>query len=73
MSAPDWVTEALAEFPPLGTTEHVTTLLQTSQRNLYRLVSAGRIHAVRAKDSGSSRLLFPKSSVEKYLRSLEVE
>jgi excisionase family DNA binding protein len=38
-----------------------------------RLVREGRLHAVRRAKAGSSKILIPRASVEKYLRSLEVE
>jgi excisionase family DNA binding protein len=67
----DWVGEALSGLPPMVTTSEATTLLRTSRRNLYRLVARGRLHAVRAAEAGSSPLLIPRSSLERYLRSLE--
>ena len=69
---PDWVAEAVASLPPLVTTGEAIATLRTSKRNLYRLVAAGRLHAVRQAERGSSRLLIPRASIEKYLRSLDV-
>ncbi len=68
---PTWIDEALAGLPPLLTAAEATTVLRTSRRNLHRLVMAGRIQALRATESGSSRVLIPRAALEKYLRSLE--
>ncbi len=69
--APAWISEIISAQRPLMTAKEVAGLLRTSQRNLYRLVASKKLHAVRSAESGSSPLLFPRSSVEKYLRRLE--
>lgn len=68
----NWVTETLAGTPAIMTVEELVSLLRVSRRQVYRLLSNGRIHAVKQAEGGSSRHLVPRSSVEKYLRSLEV-
>jgi len=70
-AAADWVACALDGLPKILTSPEVQGVLRTSRRNLYRLVASGRIHAVRAAEGGSSRLLIPKTSLEKYLRALD--
>jgi excisionase family DNA binding protein len=70
---PDWIADVLVDLPKVLTSKEAQKALRTSQRNLYRLVKAGRIHAVRGSESGSSRLLIPRASVEAYLRGLEVQ
>lgn len=69
---PDWITDVIAKLPTLLTVAEVTGVLRTSRRNLYRLTAAGRIHTLRASESGSSRLLIPRASLESYLRGIEV-
>lgn len=66
----DWIGDVLASLPPLCTTAEAAKALRTSRRNLYRLTSAGRIRAVRREHAGSSRLLIPRTEIERYLRSL---
>ncbi|MEO8905517.1 MAG: helix-turn-helix domain-containing protein [Polyangiaceae bacterium] len=72
-TAPTWVKEAVAGLPPLVTVEELVTLLRTSRRQVYRLISDGRLPSVKQSEGGSSRNLVPRASVEKYLRGLEVE
>ena len=69
-SAADWVTEALKDAPAILKSAEACAILRTGRRNLYRMVAAGRLDGVRAHDSGSSRLLIPRASLERYLRSL---
>jgi excisionase family DNA binding protein len=69
----NWVTKTLAGTPAILTTEELVVLLRMSRRQVYRLLTSGRIHAVKQAEGGSSRHLIPRSSVEKYLLSLEVE
>ncbi len=67
----DWIDEAIADLPPILTVKEACSVLRTCNRNLRRMISAGRLHAVRPVESGSSRLLIPRASVERYLRSLD--
>lgn len=67
----DWIGETVANLPPLVTVSEAISLLRLSRRHFYRLLAAGRLHAVKTADGGSSKHLIPKSSLEKYLRSLE--
>lgn len=66
-----WITEALADLPPIVTVEEAADVIRTTRRNLYRMVAAGRLHAVKAAEGGSGRLLIPRASLEKYLRRLD--
>lgn len=66
----DWVTEALGDTAAILTAPETCKILRCGRRNLYRLIAAGRIQGLRAHDSGSSRLLIPRASVEAYLRGL---
>ncbi len=63
----------MAGLPPLVTVEELVKLLRTSRRQVYRLISTGRIQTVKQSDGGSSRNLAPRTEVHKYLRSLVVE
>ncbi len=70
-AAPDWIEDTLEDLPPLCTTAEAVSLLRTSRRNLYRMVARGRLNALRQESSGSSRLLFPRSELARFLRSME--
>jgi excisionase family DNA binding protein len=72
-AARDWIEEALCDLPKVLTVKEALGVLRMSSRNLYRLVQLGRIHAVRPSEVGSSRLLIPRTSLESYLRALEVK
>jgi excisionase family DNA binding protein len=67
------VSEAVADLRPLATVEETAKVLRVCTRQVRRLTVAGRLHAVRAAHGGSSRLLVPRASIEKYLRSLDGE
>lgn len=67
----DWVTIALEGLKPIVTVQEAIEVLRTSRRNFYRLVSSGKVHAVKAAEAGSGRLLIPRKSLERYLRGLE--
>jgi excisionase family DNA binding protein len=67
----DWIGEVVADLKPLATVKEAIVVLRTSRRNIYRLIAAGKIHAVRPAEEGSSPYLIPRASIEKYLRSLE--
>lgn len=70
-SEKDWVEEAIEGLPPLLTVKEACTVLRTSARNFYRLAAAGRIYAPKSSESGPARLLVPRASIAKYLRSLD--
>jgi len=70
---PDWIDDALAQVGPLLTAPEAGAVLRTSKQSVRRLVRAGRLQAVRLAETGSSKILIPRASIEKYLRSLEVE
>jgi len=67
--ATDWIAEVVRELPSLATAEEAARALRTSPRNLRRMIAAGRIVAVRSRDSGSSRVLVPRSAIASYLAS----
>ncbi|NRA34569.1 MAG: helix-turn-helix domain-containing protein [Polyangiaceae bacterium] len=71
MTYKPWIDEALRDVPPLSTTLEAMSLLRTSRRNLYRMVARGKIRALRPERSGSSRLLFAKAELARFLRTLE--
>ena len=66
----DWIDEATAGMPALVTANEAALLLRTSPRNVRRMVADGRITGVRARETGSSRLLVPSSEIGRYLRGL---
>lgn len=67
----DWISETVADLPPLTTAAEAAKALRTSPRNLRRHVAAGRLKSLRAEESGSSRVLIPRSEIVRFLRSLE--
>ncbi len=71
-SSADWIAETVAALPPLVTVKEAMHLLRSSKPTVYRLAAAGRLRAVRASERGSSPMLFPRSELERFLRSLEV-
>lgn len=73
MTAVDWIDEALAGLPPILTVSEAMRVLRSSSRNLRRMVGDGRIQGLRSVDAGSSRVLIPRVSVERYLRALAGE
>jgi len=64
-----WIGEAVASLPPLATAKETAAVLRTTPRNLRRHVIAGRITSVRAELGGSSRVLFPRAEVARFLRA----
>jgi excisionase family DNA binding protein len=66
----DWISDALAAVPAIVTADEAMSVLRMSRRNFYRLTSRGVIRAHRAREAGSSRLLIPRSELERYLRGL---
>jgi excisionase family DNA binding protein len=73
VSGSDWVADVVAKLHPLCTAGEAANALRTSTRNLRRMIADGRLGAVRAVESGSSRVLVPRAEIERYLRSLFVE
>jgi excisionase family DNA binding protein len=67
----DWVAAAVGHLPSLVTVAEVVAVLRLSRRHLYRLVAAGKLMAVRHTEGGSSPLLIPRASIERYLRGLD--
>lgn len=65
----DWIAETVAGLPPLVTAKEASTVLRTTTRNLRRHIAAGRIVAIRAEESGSSRVLFPRAEIARFLRA----
>lgn len=68
----DWVSAAAAELPALATIDEAASQLRMSTRNLRRKIASGEIRALRARESGSSRVLLPAAEIERYLRRLVV-
>lgn len=69
----DWVDEALAGQPALMDADQTCGALMMSRATLNRRMALGLIRAVRHRDSGSARLIFPRAEVARYLRSLGSE
>ncbi len=68
MSA-SWIADAVAGLPALCTTDEACSVLRCSRRHLYRLLSCGKLRAVKA-GAGASRVLVPRAAVADYLRGL---
>ena len=68
----DWISEVVSQLRPMATAVEAANALRTSPRNLRRMIADGRLSAVRQRESGSSRVLVPRKSIEQYLRNLEV-
>jgi excisionase family DNA binding protein len=66
----DWISETCASLKPLATAAEAADTLRVSKRTLARYVATGRIKAIRGDDAGSSRVLIPRSEVERFLRGL---
>jgi excisionase family DNA binding protein len=71
MSGADWIADTVASLAPLTTASEAAAALRTSPRNLRRMIADGRICAVRAKETGSSRVLIARVEIARYLRGLE--
>lgn len=69
----DWIADAVGTLKPLATVNETCAVLRTSTRNLRRMIATGRLKSVRARESGSSRVLVPRVEIEHYLRSLQVQ
>lgn len=67
------VSPATAPIAELLTIAETARMLRMSDRNLRRLIARGRIKAMRARQTGSSRVLIPREEIERYLRSLRAE
>ena len=63
------IVEVASTLPPLATVIEVADLLRVNPRTIKRYIASGRIRSVRA-DVGSSRVLSPRTEVERYLRGL---
>jgi excisionase family DNA binding protein len=68
----DWIADTVARLEPLTTIGEAAKSLRTSTSSIRRLMAVGRIHAVRQRESGSSRVLIPRLEIERYLRGLSV-
>jgi excisionase family DNA binding protein len=68
---PTWIQKTIAKLEPHATTEEAMAALRCSRRTLSRLISSGRIHAVRRSPGGPSRLMITSDSIAAYLCSLE--
>ena len=66
----DTITEIENSLPVLATANEAAKVLRTSGRNIRRMIVAGRITALRAQESGSSRVLIPRAEIGRYLRGL---
>lgn len=66
----DSISEIENSLPALATANEAAKVLRMSGRNLRRMIVAGRISALRARESGSSRVLVPRAEIGRYLRSL---
>lgn len=67
---PEWVQETVAELPPIATMEETMKFLRCSRRTLTRLLSSGRLRAVRISKGGSPQMI-PRYAIGAYLASLE--
>lgn len=65
-----WIDDALADVPALATADEVRAVLRLSRRHLYRLLAAGKLHAVKM-GVGSSRVLIPRSALRDFLANME--
>jgi excisionase family DNA binding protein len=65
----DWIAETIRELKPLATASEAANVLRMSTRHLRRMITSGRITAVRARESGASRVLVPRSEIERFLRA----
>jgi len=65
----DWISDVVADLPALATAAETSKALRTSPRNLRRHIAAGRLVAIRAEESGSSRVLVPRAEIERFLRA----
>jgi hypothetical protein len=65
--SPVWIQEAVADLPALTTAAEAARALRTSPRNLRRHIAAGRLKAIRAEETGSSRVLIPRLEIVRFL------
>jgi len=70
ISTDEWISEATSTLAPLANVKEVAAVLRTTPRNVKTMLSRGRLTAIRPTESGSSRLLIPRKSVEAYLHGL---
>jgi len=66
----DWVTDTIADLPPLATTGETSKALRISTRTLARYCERGLLRAVRVDDSGACHVLIPRLEIERFLRGL---
>src|SRR5260221_5305576 len=66
----DWISETIAGQPPIMTLAEASILLRMHERSIRRLVSLGRMTAIKNADRGSSRVRIPRAEVERYLRAV---
>lgn len=66
----DWIDETVSALPPLARIGEVCELLRIDERTARRLVASGTLRAVKARETGSARLLFPRAEVARYLSAL---
>lgn len=66
----DWISETIVALPPILTLKEASTLLRMHDRSVRKLVSVGRLNAIKNADGGSSRVRIPRAEVERYLRSV---
>jgi excisionase family DNA binding protein len=66
----DWISDTVASLKPLTTADEAANALRTSPRTIKRMIADGRLTAVRARESGSSRVLIPRAEISRYLLGL---
>jgi excisionase family DNA binding protein len=67
-----WINDAVTALPGMLTTDETAKFLHMSRRNLYRLISTGRLHAVKTATGTAGRVLVPRASLVSYLRGLDI-
>lgn len=72
-AAQDRWTEAVADLPRLALKSEVKKLLRIGDRKMDYLLARGQIRGVRGVQSGSSKVLIPRTEVSNYLRGLAGE
>lgn len=64
---PQCLVQLASELPPTLGSEEVARLLQCTDRHLRRLVVSGELSAFRRVNKGSSRLIFARGEVLRFL------
>ena len=67
---PPWAIEAVSTLPAIAKIAEVSAAIRMCPRTIRRLVETGQLRAVKAREAGSARLLFPRTEVARYLASL---